>query len=197
MPISIQEVIAASKRLVQQTSIPLREPSTGRPTFWSNCLAQTRTRPIPANSGWIDINQIRPGVGIFPENYSCIVNMFIATSQASMVTSGLLYQFLLEGDLMPSQYFAIAPGVDYNVERINEATPFPSQPRKIFISVGNNQHLSLQVMNTSSSIQNSYSALFGWFYPNLGNENKTSFEGSGFDQTDTVRDYQPPYGPSY
>lgn len=197
MPISYQEVISAAKRMAQQTSIPLREPATARPTFWSPCLAQTRTRPIPANSGWLNINTLVPGVGIFPSNYSCVVNQYIATSQAAMSASGLLYRFLVEGDMMPSQYFQIAAGVDYNVERVGTTNPFPSQPRKIFITLSNNQHLALQVNNTSGSIQQSYSALFGWFFPNLGGENKTSFEGSGFNQTDTVRDYQPPYGPSY
>jgi hypothetical protein len=195
MTISGPTVVGAIQTLIKQSSIPLREPSTARPTFWSTCLAQTRCRPIPANSGWIDVNAISPGVGIFPEHYSAIINFFIATSQASMATSGLQYRFLREGDLLPN--VNLLPGVDYNVERIGTTNPFPSQPRKIFISVTSQQHLSLQVKNTSGAIQNSYSALFGWFYPDLGSTGAEAYEGSGFQHEDTVRDLQGPYGPSY
>jgi hypothetical protein len=196
MPVvSMPTVVSAVQTLIKQSSIPLREPSTARPTFWSTCLAQTKTRPIPANSGWIDLNQLIPGVGTFPEHYAAIVNYFIATSQASMATSGLLYRFLLEGDLLPN--VNLAAGVDYNVERINTVNPFPAQPRKIFINVTSSQHLSLQVKNTSGTIQNAYTGLFGWFYPDLGSTGAEAYEGSGFQREDTVRDLQGPYGPSY
>jgi hypothetical protein len=208
MPITVAEVIRASARMLKISSIPLREPSSARPTFWSQTICETRTRPVPPASGWLDYIVLQPGKGDAPAGYSGIINFMVTTAQTNMATNGLLYRFVLLGNLMPAQMFNLSPGFDLNVERVGTPNPFPAQPRRVFIIIDNNSRLVLQVNNTSGIPVNAYAALYGWWYPNLGTSERSAFEASGFIQTDAARgaeagtgfnahEDRPPYEPVY
>jgi hypothetical protein len=184
---TVEQLSDAMQNVLRVASLPIREPSPCRPTFWSIPITYTKTRPVPANSGWLDYLPMSPGQGMFPSGYNAAINFVIATSLTNMATNGLQYRFLLEGDLLPAQYFNLSPGFDLNVERVGAPNPFPAQTRRVNIVVPNTNHLSLQVNNTSGAPVLAYAGLFGWFYPNLGSSEKEAFNASGFVQDDAVR----------
>lgn len=208
MPITVAEVIRATARMSRISSIPMREPSSARPTFWSQSICSTKTRPVPAMSGWLDYIVLQPGKGNAPAGYSGIINFMVATAQNNMATNGLLYRFLLLGSPLNPSMFNMQPGFDQYVERVGTPNPFPAQPRKVNIIIDNNSQLRMQVNNTSGVVVNAYAALYGWWYPNLGTSERSAFEASGFIQTDAARgaeagtgfnahDDRPPYEPVY
>ncbi len=168
-------------------SIPLREQSTARPTFWSPPLCLTKTRPIPANTDWTDYLVLRAGVEFFPQGYGAEVNQFIATGKDDPDTSGLQFRFKHDADLMPSQEFALQPTIDYGVDRAS-AAPWPAMTRRCHFIVMPNNSLVLQVKNTDAMESHiAICGLFGWYFPTLSSGDRETLEASGFTQEDSVR----------
>jgi hypothetical protein len=187
-PITAADVVESARQVARVASIPVRENSVGRPSFRSKPISHnTKCRPIPANSPFIDYVFIQGGRGSFPAKYSAVIQYVIATGKNDMATSGLSYRWMLEGDLLPLQYIAYPAGIDQFVDR-TLANPWPSQARRVHIIVTNGQSLSLQVQNTSGSIQLAYAGFFGFYYQNLGSLDKDAFSSSGNVQDDTVRE---------
>jgi len=162
-------IIEGALRAARIVSIPVRRPDWVDPSFWAYPLNQTKTRPVPAASSWLDYLTVRPSRagGLAPEGYSAVIKGFVATSEADPAVSGIRYRFMLGGRLLPAQEFGITDAIDRHVQR-NDTYPWPAFHRRTFIQVSNNQLLTLQVRNTSGAEAVAIAGLYGWFYPNLG-----------------------------
>ncbi len=175
--------------MAQMASIPLREQSTARPTFWSPPICQTKTRPIPAGTGWTDYLVLRSGVEFFPQGYGAEVNQFIATGKDDPATSMLQFRFVKEGfTIMPSQEFGLNATIDYGVDRSAlNLSPWPAMVRRCVFTVMPQQSLVLQVKNADVAAHIAICGLFGWFFPTLSSGDRETLEASGFAQEDSVR----------
>jgi hypothetical protein len=159
-------------------------PGYNRPPFWAYTFNETKTRPIPAGSGWLDylVVQLGESPGTAPVGYSLVINQFIATGQVSPIVSGLRYRFLLKGTRLRSEEFDITNDIERHVDH-GAARPWPAMQRRTFIQVGNQQLLVLQVNNTGGATTKAFASLAGWYYPNLGDMPRGSQEaGSQQDQ---------------
>jgi len=184
---TISEATDAAKITMRSMSVPMREPSYSRPPYWALPLNETRTRPIPALSGWLNYITIHMGQqpGLAPAGYSARVQYYIASGEVSPITSGLLYRFVYNGVLLRSEEFDITNDIERHIDHL-AAMPFPAQPRRLDQHVRNDGRLVLQVNNTGGAIAMAFAALMGYYYPNLGDRDRGALErGSGND--DTVR----------
>lgn len=167
-------------------SIPIREQSTGRPTFWSPPLCPTKTRPIPAGTDWIDYLVLASGIQFFPQGYGAIVNQFIVTGKDDPATSLLQFRFRQDTTIMPSQEFGLNATIDYGVDRAS-TIPWPAMTRRCHFVVMPQHSLALQVKNADVVAHIAICGLFGWFFPDLSAEGKGAFETTGYKQEDSVR----------
>lgn len=182
---SPQEAIEAAKIVMRTMSVPLREPSYARPPFWAYPLNENRTRPVPAGSGWLDYITLHLGQepGLAPNGYSARVQYYIASGDESPITSGLLYRFLYNGQLVPEQEFDITNDIERHVDHA-AAIPYPAMTRRLDFHIRNNGRFVLQVNNTGPSTVIALAALCGYYYPNLGDRDRGALErGSGNDDT--------------
>lgn len=180
------QVVRAAVGAARMASIPLRESSTGRPTFWSPPICLTKTRPVPAGTDWVDYLTLRAGVSFFPQGYGAKVNQFIATGKDDPATSLLQFRFKQNDSIMPSQEFGLNATIDYGVERA-AAIMWPAMTRRCTFIVMQKQALTLQVKNADVVAHIAICGLFGWYFPDLSGDDKQSFEASGFAQEDSVR----------
>lgn len=186
MTVARKVVTDALLMVAQMGSIPLREESIGRPPFGAYTLAKTRTRIIPAGQPWTDYVTIQMGLEEAPSGYAAKVTGFVASGLIDPAITGLQYRLMFNNYAqMPAQEFGIPNGEDLNVEHLS-ATPFPSQPRRIHLQVQNDQRLVLQVRNTGIADATALGALYGWFYPNLGDMPRDAQESTGFRQDDSA-----------
>ncbi len=183
---TVDQVVQAAAGVARMASIPLREQSIGRPTFWSPPICYTKTRPIPANTDWVDFLTLASGVSFFPKGYGALVNQFIATGKDDPATSLLQFRFRQDGDLIPTQEFALQSNIDYGVDRA-AAIMWPAMARKITFIVMPRHSLALQVKNADVATHVATCGLFGWFFPDLSGDDKQAFEATGFPQEDSVR----------
>ncbi len=180
------QVVRAAAGAARLASIPLREASTGRPTFWSPPICLTKTRPIPAGTDWVDYLTLRSGVDFFPQGYGAEVNEFIATGKDDPATSGLQFRFRKDETLMPVQEFELQANIDYAVDRF-AAIPWPAMTRRCTFTVMPKNSLALQVKNTDVVAHIAICGLFGWYFPDLDGEGRQAFEASGYAQEDATR----------
>ncbi len=167
-------------------SIPLREESANRPPFDAYTLTKTRTRIIPAGQDWIDYVVIQLGNEEAPNGYAARITGFVASGLEDPATSGLEYRFIFNNyQHMTPQEFILTNGVDLNVNHL-AAQPFPSQPRKVTMQLQNDQRMVLQVRNTGGADTVALGALYGWYYPNLGDMPLDAQESTGFRQDDSA-----------
>ncbi len=184
---TVPEAIDAAALVARNISIPLREPSYSRPPYWGLPLNESRTRPIPAASGWLDYIVLHLGKtpGQAPDGYSARVQYYIASGNESPITSGLLYRFVYNGQLLRSQEFDITNDIERHIDHL-AAMPYPAQPRRIDLHLRNNSRLVLQVNNTGGSPTYAFASLMGYYYPNLGDLDRGALE-RGTRNDDTVR----------
>jgi hypothetical protein len=170
-------------------SIPKRDPRWVKPTFWDYPLNETRTRPVPANSGWLDYITIHLGVqpGFAPEGYSLRLMAFVGTTLTDPLTNGVTYRFLKNGFPLPAQEIDITNNIEKGILRYSGVpAPWPAYGRKIFLTVQNQGRLVLQVNNPSGDAVLCPAALFGYYFPNLGDLPKGSLERAR-DESETDR----------
>jgi hypothetical protein len=179
------EVITALAEVVKTGAIPLREPSTARPTYWSYPLLYTKCRPVPVGLTWLDFIVVQSGVGLAPARHMANINRWVATGLLDMAGTGLEYRMLVDEALLPPMLFSLPPGVERNVDRFSPS-PWPVQPQKINVCLQNHQRFRLQVRHSSGVPVMALASLTGWFSPNLSNNNREAFEASGYDQDETV-----------
>lgn len=177
------EVIEALRQYAELGSIPLREQSAQRPTFSSFNLTMTKTRIIPAASGWLDYLVLQLGTGQAASGFGAMVQYFVATGELAPAVSGLQYRFIHNGALMPSQEFALDPLVDPNINHA-AAAPFPAQKRRFNLELYNRDRLVLQVNNTGGADARAFAGLFGYYYPNQSMP-RESQESGGFKHVDS------------
>lgn len=177
---TVQQVVDGVALAAKNASLPLREPSYSRPPFWAKPLNETRTRPVAAGSGWLDYITLQLGQtpGLAPVGYSLVIDRYIATGEASPITSGLLYRFLVRGTHLREQEFDITNDIERHVDHA-AAVPWPAMQRRIYIHVGNQQRLVLQVNNTGGASTKAYASISGYYYPNLGDLPRSSQESGG------------------
>lgn len=183
-------MVAAVITAAKQASIPIRNPAWIDPSWWSYPLNVTRTRPIPANSGWIDYIDLNTtiGGGLSPSDYAIRLKGYVASGQYAPTVSGLLYRFRRNGGFPPDQEFDITDSIERHLERNNPNQfphPFPCFHRRIVMVLNNNSRLTLQVNNTSGTARLAFASLFGYYYPNLlglskGGQEAPPFAESGF-----------------
>ena len=182
---TLPEAIDAAKSVARNISIPLREPSYSRPPFWALPLNESKTRPIPAGSGWIDYIDLHLGMQLAPTGHSARVQWFIASGADSPITSGLLYRFKYNGALLASQEFDITNDIERHIDHL-AAMPYLAQPRRLDLHLRNESRLVLQVNNTGGATTLAFASLMGYYYPNLGDLDRGSLE-RGHGNDDTVR----------
>ena len=182
---SAEQVISAASVVAKMAAIPLREPSTGRPTLWSPPLLITKTRPVPPGLGWIDYLTLVPGTGFAPVAHMAVVNRWIATGFNDPAVTGLMYRIRIDDRIVPANEFTMTAGIERNIDR-NSLTPWPCQPQRCFFATDNGQRLTLQVNNPSAADEIAIAMLAGWYLPNLGNNPREAFEASGLDQDESV-----------
>lgn len=172
-----QQVGRALADVARVTSIPLREPSYSRPTFWSKPLLEMRARIIPPLTDWTPYITLQSGLANFPAGFSATVQYFIATSVVDPATSGVTWRFLYQGGIMDVNQFVLVPGIDLNVERSAAVpNPWPSQVRRIAQIIMNGEQFVLQVKNTSGVNQRALAALSGWYWPNTPTQDRGNME---------------------
>lgn len=171
----LQAALAETARLL---SFPTRQPRWVKPPFWAWPLNETRTRPIPAASGWVDYIDIELGKepGTAPEGFTLRLAAFIGTTENDPLTTGVTYRFKRNGALLPTQEFDITNTIERHLERYTNPEPYPAFARKMFLIVQNQGHLVLQVNNPSGSTQIAFAALYGYYYPNLGDVGRGGLE---------------------
>jgi hypothetical protein len=181
-PYTSDDLQQALSQTAERLSIPIRSPRWVKPTWWDWPLTEMRTRPIPAASGWVDLISITLGKqpGLAPDGYSARLLAFVSTGQNDPLTTGMLYRFVRNGQLMNDQEFDITNTIEKNVMRYSGIPdPWPAFGRKIFLNLTNNSQLILQVNNPGVAPQIAIAALYGYYYPNLGDLTKGSLE-SGY-----------------
>lgn len=182
------QVVRAAAMVARMGSIPLREQSTGRPTFWSPPICLTKTRPIPASTDWTDYLTLKAGVSFFPEGYGALVNQFIVTGKDDPATSLLQFRFKMGDTLMTPQEFALQATIDYGVDRsATNLSPWPAMTRRCQFVVMPKDSFVLQVKNDDVVAHIAICGLFGWYFPDLSGEGRQAFEASGYTQEDSVR----------
>lgn len=183
---TVPEAISAAAIVARNISIPLREPSYSRPPYWALPLNITKTRPIPAASGWLEYLVIHLGVtGLAPDGYSARVQYYIASGSVDPTTSGLRYRFRYNGALLPAQEFDITDGIERHIDHL-AAAPYPAMPRRFDLHMRNNSRLVLEVNNTGGASTFAFAALMGYYYPNLGDLDRGAQE-RGTMNDDTLR----------
>lgn len=161
----------------KSASVPLRPPLWVKPSWWALPLLATKTRPIPAASGWIDYITITPETGFAPSGYSMRIVGFVATGENDPLVTGMTYRFVRGASRLPVQEFDITNTIERHVERYSGvAAPWPAWGRKMFLNVINGQRLVLQVNNPDAAPQLAIAAIYGYFYPNLRDLGKGSLE---------------------
>ena len=175
----------ALSQVAKVAALPLREPSSARPTYWSKPLLYSKCRPVPVGNVWLDYLVIDPGKGFAPARHMAIIDRWVATSQLNPLATGIQYRMMVDEALLAPNLFSLPPGIERNVDR-GSFTPWPVQPQKIFIALQNNQRFRLQVKHTSHAPVVAIASVTGWFMPNLSNDNREAFETSGFVQDETV-----------
>jgi hypothetical protein len=186
MAVARAVVTGALTMVAQMGSIPLREEGIARPPFGAYTLTRTKTRIIPAGQAWIDYVVIQMGEGEAPSGYAARIAGFVASGLLDPATTGIEYRFLINNyQQMSPQEFVLAAGVDLNVDHL-AAQPFPSQPRKVMMQLQNDQRLALQVRNTGGVDAVALGAIYGWYYPNLGDMPRDAQESTGFRQDDSA-----------
>lgn len=167
----------ALANVARSTSIPLREPVYGRPSYWSKPLLEMRARIVPPTTVWTPYITLQGGIGNFPAGYAATVQYWISTSLVDPATSGVIWRFLYNGTLMDANSFVLLPGVDLNVERsATIPNPWPAQVRRIAMSLMNNDQFVLQFQNTSGINQRALGTLSGYYWPNLAKQDRGGLE---------------------
>jgi len=182
----LQQALADTAKMM---SIPLRSPQWVKPTWWDYPLNETRTRPVPAQSGWLDYIVIQLGVtpGFAPLGYSLRLMAFVGTTRTDPLVNGVTYRFLRNGQQLASQEFDITNTIEKHILRYSGVPdPWPAYGRKMFLHVSNQGRLVLQVNNPSMSEQLCPVALYGFYWPNLGDLPRGSLE-TGRDGTERGR----------
>jgi len=164
----VASVIVAARTM----SIPIRNPAYIDPTWWSYPLNVTKTRPVPANSGWLDYIDINSdnGGGLVPTGHVIRLKGYVASGQYAPTVSGLRYRFRKNGQFLPDQEFDITDTIERHLERNNPNQfphPFPCFHRRIVMTLNNDSRLTLQVNNTSGIVRLAFASLYGYYYPNL------------------------------
>lgn len=169
-------------------SIPIRSPQWVKPTWWDYPLNLNKTRPVPANSGWLDYLVIQLGVSDFaPSGYSLRLMAYVATTKTNPLVNGVTYRFLRNGQQLPTQEFDITNTIERHILRYSGVPdPWPAYGRKMFLHVPNYGRLVLQVNNPSNTAQLCPVALYGYYWPNLGDLPRGSLE-TGRDGTERGR----------
>lgn len=166
---SEEDLVNALKQTASIMSVPTRPPSWVRPPWWAMPINVTRTRPIPAASGWVDYITVQLGqTDLAPVGYSIRLTGYVATGRNDPLTTGMTYRFLRNGTQLPTQEFDITNTVERHVMRYTETEPWPAFGRKMFFHVPNQSRLVLQVNNPSGAEEIAIAALYGYYYPNLG-----------------------------
>lgn len=167
----------AALRVVQNVSIPVREPSYNAVPFWGAPLTITRARPIPALTNWIDYLVIPP-----QDLYPRVIKQYIATSQ---VPDQLEYRWLRTTGYVSPDTVDLPPNVERHLDRFL-THPYPCRWRPFMLRVGDSDRLVLQVRNPTAGQQLAFAAVFGWYYPSLESPSEIS-QTEGVDGT--VRDF--------
>ncbi len=185
---TVEQTIKAAAMAARIASLPLREPAYSRPPFWAKAFNETKTRPVVAGSGWLDYITIQLGQepGLAPVGYSLVVNQYIATGDVSPLVSGLVYRFIVRGMHLREQEFDITNTVERHVDHA-AAKPWPAMQRRIYIHVGNQQRLVLQVNNQGGDETKAYASLAGYYYPNLLDLPRSSQETGSGGEEDSAR----------
>ena len=183
------QMVAAVVVAARKSSIPIRNPAYIDPSWWSYPLNVTKTRPIPANSGWLNYLDINTNVGggLVPTGHVIRLKGYVASGQYDPVVSGLRYRFLESGRHMPDQEFDITDSIERHLERNNPNQfphPFPCFHRRIVITLNNDSRLTLQVNNTSGTVRLAFASLYGYYYPNLLGLSKGGQEAPPFTDED-------------
>lgn len=179
------DLISAASEAAKLVAIPLREPSTARPTYWSKPLLYAKTRPVPVGATWLDYLVVQSGVGLAPARHMGIITRWVATGLLDPAVTGLEYRMTINGSLIMPAAFTLPPGIERNVDRVH-AQPWPVQPQQIYIALQNTQVFRLQVRHTSVVPVVAIASLTGWFAPNLSNNNREAFDSSGLEQEESV-----------
>lgn len=182
----LQQALADVARLM---SIPTRSPRWVKQPWWAWPLNVTRTRPIPAGSGWIDYIRIQLGqTDLAPTGYSLRLAAFTGTGENDPLVTGMTYRFIRNGQRLPAQEFDITNTIEKHLERYSGVTfPFPTWARKMFLIVPNDGLLQLQVNNPSGAEELAFASLYGYYYPNLGDQGKGSLEATAVGHIDSDR----------
>jgi hypothetical protein len=179
--ITFRSVVHAAETAAKIASIPIRNPAWQDPTFWSYPLNETRTRPVPANSGWLNyiVIDLRLQQGFAPEDYTIRLKGFVATGQVDPATSGLEYRFVRGGQMLPTQEFDITDNIERHLER-SFPFPYPCFHRRLMLLVTNDSQIVLQVRNASGTPRLAFASLYGYYYPNLGGAGRGTQESPEF-----------------
>jgi hypothetical protein len=168
--------IAETAKLI---SIPYRNPEWVKPSWWAWPLNVTRTRGIPPTAGFVDYINIQLGqTDLAPVGYSIKVCAFVGTTENDPLVNGVTYRFLRNGVHLPAQEFNITNTIEKHLDRYTSALPFPAFGRKLFLNVTNDGRLQLQVNNPSGLVQVGFCALYGYYYPNLGDLDRGGMESA-------------------
>lgn len=174
---TFDDMAQALAETARSMSVPLRPPLWVKPSWWSLPLLATKTRPVPAASGWIDYITIQPNVGLAPQGYSMRLIGYVATGENDPLVTGMTYRFVRGAQRLPVQEFNITDTIERHVERYSGVpNPWPAWGRRIFLHAINDQRIVLQVNNPDAAPQIAIAALYGYFYPNLRDVGRGSLE---------------------
>ncbi len=185
------DLLQAVADTARMMSIPIRDPRWVKPTWWDYPLNESRTRPVPNSGVWLDYITIKLGVtpGFAPDGYSLRLMAFVGTTETDPLTNGVTYRFLRNGQHLAEQEFDITNDIEKHVMRYSGVPdPWPAFGRKMFIAVQNNGTLVLQVKNSGAGEVICPAALYGYYFPNLGDLPKGSLE-RGMNGTERGRGY--------
>lgn len=173
----LADIAQAALQATRLASIPVREPSYTKPSFWALPLTITRARGLEVMAGaWQDFLEI-PSIQDHPK----VVTHYVATP---FVAGTVEYRFVIKGTLLDPSAVTLPPAVERHLDRF-ATHPFPTKKRPLYIRVGDTDSFVIQARNLTGVEQLAFAAVYGWYYPQLLNAARGG--GEGID--DTARNF--------
>lgn len=175
----VADIVRGAAIVAEKLSIPFRQPKWQEPTFDSQPLLVTRTRPVPNDGVWYDFLTLsQPDPPEWPKNYGARLQRWVATGLTNMATSGLEYRWVRNGALMPVQDFNAEGTLELAVDRF-AALPWPANWRQIDMILLDTDSLVIQVRNAGGGVLLALAGIQGFYFPDLGSQGRARMESGG------------------
>lgn len=159
-------IAAVLQTLRDEGALPVRRPSWEQPTYWSRPITITEMPVLGPAAQWVDMLTLRA-----PVQYISVVTGYIATTATPAATSGVEFQMLLDGALLPHVTIAAAAN-------LFQLPLYPLQRRPTFVALAQNQVLSIQARNLGIIPRQLMLSFTGWSYDTINIERGSDGSGS-------------------